>query len=129
MISVSYVSKSQIAGNLGEVLAIRDAAIEHNRKIGVTGCLYCDSNFFFQILEGRRADVMNLLRKVCRDTRHSDIRVIDGLEITKRRFGDSSMKLVNGISNQALSNSFTREGFQMCDRHFLAARINDLESL
>lgn len=115
MISVSHVSKSRIAGNLEEVKLISDTMIECDRETEATGCLYCGSDFF--VVEGRRADVMGLIRKICRDRRHRDIRVIDGLEIEERRLGSWSMKLINGLSNLTLSNAYKRDGFEMSIQH------------
>ena len=129
MIAVTYVSASNVAGDIAEVLRIRDQAITRNKANGVTGVLYCDSEFFFQVLEGERAEVLSTMRRICRDRRHKDVNVIDGKDIEVRRFKNWSMKFVSGISNPAMSQRFDRRSLLNCDRNYLTARLLELAEM
>lgn len=126
MISVSYVSNSCINGDIAKILELQRECNSRNERSGVTGCLYTDSVFFFQILEGDRVPVLSTLRRICRDTRHKDIQIINGTNIEERVFSNWAMKLVNGISNPYLSRVFDRARFLNADRMFIEARTDDL---
>ncbi len=129
MISIAYISVSNVAGAIAEILRIRDRSVARNTKSGITGCLYCDLEVFFQVLEGGQAEVMATMRRICRDQRHKDINVVDGKTIKARRFAQWNMKLVSGISNPVIGERFTRQGFLNCDRNFLSARVVELAEM
>lgn len=93
MISILYVSKSQIAANdtdavIGDILA---DARERNAALGVTGALVFTGTRFAQLLEGDRAAVHGLLDKILLDPRHTDTYVFDEWPIERRVFRSWSM--------------------------------------
>jgi hypothetical protein len=53
-----------------------EQAATNNRKLGVTGLLLCNGVEFMQCLEGPKDVVAGLYKKITRDSRHSDIRLL-----------------------------------------------------
>jgi len=66
----------------------------HNTKLGVTGLLCFNRNYFLQCLEGGRAGVNEVYRKILNDPRHTDAVLLDYREIVKRQFSDWKMGYV-----------------------------------
>lgn len=129
MLTLTYVSDSRVPGDLGEMLRIRNEAAHRNAKTGLTGCLYCDSGFFLQILEGSAVVLLQTMRRITRDRRHRNIQVIDARETNTRRFERWHMKLVNASTDPGFARRFDRAGLVHCDRHYLAARVQELATI
>ena len=75
---------------------------KHNPKNHIGGVLYFSNNFFFQCLEGEQDAVNNLYQKISTDPRHKNVQTISVKRISKRQFGNWSMKYV------ALKDNVTR---------------------
>jgi hypothetical protein len=90
----------------GDAMLVRDIAIEAsqtNRSLDVSGILMAVGDFFLQVLEGQEDTVEELLGKIGRDERHSDIRVLYRGSLPDRIFGQWSMGCVQ--SNQEMVHS------------------------
>ena len=70
---------------------ILDAARRNNPALGVTGLLLFSEGIFYQILEGRRKDVMYLFDKIFTDPRHNNIWLLKQQDVETRDFADWSM--------------------------------------
>lgn len=66
-------------------------AAESNRIAGITGVLLYDGGNFLQILEGEPATVDALFARICQDTRHHHVKLIERVGIEQRNFADWSM--------------------------------------
>ena len=66
-----------------------------NPELGITGVLCHADGVFMQVLEGGREAVNQLYRRICSDTRHTDVILLHYEEITERRFGGWTMGQVN----------------------------------
>jgi len=75
---------------------------KNNPKQHIGGVLYFSNNYFFQCLEGEQEVVNNLYQKLSTDPRHNNVQSISVKRITKRQFGNWSMKYV------ALKDNVTR---------------------
>ncbi|EGF92745.1 sensors of blue-light using FAD family protein [Asticcacaulis biprosthecium C19] len=64
---------------------------ERNMAEGITGMLCYTDDVFLQILEGGRTEVSQLLTRIMRDDRHSDVTLLVFDEIDERAFSDWSM--------------------------------------
>jgi len=61
-------------------------AILKNRRLGVAGCLWFDSNGFMGVLEGERGVVLPLFERIRRDDRHTDVELVADSELSARSF-------------------------------------------
>ncbi|QIR14669.1 BLUF domain-containing protein [Shewanella aestuarii] len=71
----------------------------HNAKQGITGMLCFSNNYFIQCLEGSRESVNETYNKILKDTRHSNIVIIDYSEICSREFSSWDMAYVPATKN------------------------------
>lgn len=77
-----------------ELGAIFSAARSNNKKLGVTGALLTDGDWFVQILEGEESTVQNLFNKIERDPRHERVEVLEEGPVDGRTFSRWSMAMV-----------------------------------
>jgi len=85
---------SQVDRDLFDSKALSDilnSARENNHKLGITGMLICDYYHFLQALEGERDKVTAMYEVIASDERHSDVRLIEGISIAEREFGEWAM--------------------------------------
>ncbi len=88
-----YVSRKALSGvnPEREVAEIVDAARSHNEKMGITGALAATQDHFAQLLEGPSAALDELMEKIERDPRHTEITVLRVDAIWRRRLAGWSM--------------------------------------
>lgn len=76
--------------------------MEKNRRLNITGCLWCGRSSFFQILEGEREVVQSLYATIQGDARHHGVELIEEREIAEREFPRFAMKLIRGDEGDAI---------------------------
>jgi len=59
-----------------------------NRKRRVSGCIFSTAQYFAYVLEGKTADLSQIIKTLCVDGRQSAPRVLIQCAIEFRRFGD-----------------------------------------
>lgn len=92
---VAYISEAiNPSTELAESIA--NAAAKNNKKLQVSGFLYFIGSTFIQILEGKKNDLLPILGKIERDTRHRNIRYIQVTEIQHEHFKDWHMHFIDG---------------------------------
>ena len=74
--------------NVATILAESD---RNNSRDGLTGALAAHGGGYLQVIEGQPEVLDGLLRRLESDPRHKDIRLIDRMPITQRRFSDWTM--------------------------------------
>ena len=84
---------------LGELLA---TARVRNQEQGVSGVLIYHEGSFIQALEGRQEQVENIYKKISKDTRHLESRVLFRGDIPNRDFENWSMGVLPISNNQRL---------------------------
>lgn len=93
--SLAYVSRNAIGGTPMEFRAhvqqILDASRGKNATYDVTGALLFSEGCFAQVLEGPREGVERLYESIRRDTRHSNVEIVEGIDIEQRSFAQWSM--------------------------------------
>ena len=92
---LTYVSKLNALLSEEDIIEIGRLSSINNQKRDVTGILISVHDYFFQILEGEEKIVDELVEKISRDSRHSDITILSsetGCE--ERLFTDWGMKTV-----------------------------------
>jgi len=66
-------------------------AREANSRCGVTGMLIYHDGSFFQVLEGRKGDVLDTLDRIRADTRHAGMIMLENRPCRRSTFPDWSM--------------------------------------
>ena len=92
LVRLIYASRSSgpITDELTEDVLAKSRS--SNPDAGITGVLcVCQSGVFMQVLEGGREEVNLLYGKVLRDTRHTDVTLLEYAELTERRFSSWRM--------------------------------------
>jgi hypothetical protein len=93
--AVIYISKATTTLRPETVQQIANSSAEKNQKADVTGLLLQIGNYFVQILEGEEQTLEKLLRKIERDDRHSELRVIYQKPIRSKTFAQWNMGYFN----------------------------------
>ena len=109
MIQLMYVSERALMTNEQDVTDLVTRARLKNKRLNITGLLACLPNYFFQILEGNRDEIHDLLSVLEQDSRHFGIRVLCETSINHRDFPLWSM------AHFDLDDKFC-ESFQMLER-------------
>lgn len=127
-----YVSDAiGTAGNsllsIAQILGVSDA---NNRRDHLTGLLLFHRGQFMQGIEGARADVDRLVKRLGEDSRHGNLRFLTNAPVEGRRFGVRPMAQVEvkdeiaDLIGDRMLDSLTRS---QVDAVFLAAvELNDL---
>lgn len=76
-VGVTGVSTLSIAQILGE-------SDRNNRRDCVCGCLMFHQGHILQVLEGERADLDRLMRRIMSDPRHTSLRILSDMPIAER---------------------------------------------
>ena len=94
LVRLIYSSQLKANTNPSELARIHNAALSSNPKSGITGTLVFGDDKFIQYIEGERAEINHLFRRIGTDPRHEEITLIDFSEIIEREFNGWHMKLV-----------------------------------
>lgn len=76
-----------------QVLDILREAQQRNKATGITGHLHLQNSLFWQFVEGSHDAVADLLHRLKRDRRHSNVKVLLDRDATDRHLADWSMSL------------------------------------
>lgn len=96
LVRLIYASRSTTPITPNLVTDILAKSRRHNQEAGITGVLcVCHGDVFMQVLEGGREEVNRLYGKLQRDARHTDVVLLDYVEIVERRFSSWQMGRVD----------------------------------
>jgi len=100
---IYYSTVGKIKG-FAEINEILENSKRNNAELSITGMLYFDEKYFLQVLEGDRKNVSELMFKIAKDERHSDIVIVNISEINRRKFHKWNMVYSGGlkIDNETL---------------------------
>jgi len=93
----SQATESMAANGLEQILA---DARTGNEARGITGALVYVDGVFFQILEGEKDVVRNLMASIAHDSRHHSVKVFYEAEVETRVFHSWSMAYLNPTAEQ-----------------------------
>ncbi|NHN26004.1 BLUF domain-containing protein [Flavobacterium jejuense] len=88
---LTYKSKATSRIALDDLNVILERSNLNNSKSNITGCLVFYNDFFIQILEGSKEDVLQIYDKICADDRHHSIELLWQNTAEKRFFVDWNM--------------------------------------
>jgi hypothetical protein len=116
MISLIYVSTATHLLSKEELLDILRVSLRNNEIGPVTGLLLYQGGNFMQVLEGPEEAVMDIFGKIQKDTRHTDIIVLNNEPLEERAFSDWRMAFLNLDDETARAehglSDFLREDFK-----------------
>jgi hypothetical protein len=92
MFSMTYTSEGQHAFDEPELAYLLQRSREWNQGHGLSGLLLYKAGSFMQAIEGDEKTVLKTFRRrIKRDSRHANIRVLNAGEISARQFPDWTM--------------------------------------
>ena len=95
-----------------ELKSILLSSQRNNPPLGVSGALIFNYSYFAQVLEGDRKAITNIFCKVSKDSRHSDIVLLEVEPISERMFVSWNMSFVGGaVSENELRRYATSASF------------------
>ncbi len=94
-----YLSIARPELSAVDVRAILGSAQVRNRRRDVTGILLFTGRHFVQVLEGRSADLEDLLRIILSDTRHGGLNIMSRTAISQRRYGAWAMAFIECLDD------------------------------
>ncbi len=100
LVQLVYVSAATTPFGSEQLETLLQRARSHNATLGISGVLLFHEGTFFQVLEGKRADVQGLFDMIVRDPRHNNVLVLVQRETDHRNFGNWSMGFIR--SRQAM---------------------------
>ena len=92
---VIYVSSASEKLKPADLPAILQKAREFNLKSEISGLLIFHDQTFVQVLEGPKASVELLLKKIFSDPRHRNVKQLLKKDLEKKEFDDWSMGFVD----------------------------------
>ncbi len=102
-IYISVPSSQFRPPDLPDILAV---AREHNSKVGISGLLLFHGGSFVQVLEGPKADVEALLKRIAADPRHDKMKLLLQKDVEKKEFEEWSMGFVDSQSVASKQKGF-----------------------
>lgn len=96
-----YISQAARKMSSEDLLDILKIAKEKNQKIDVTGSLFYNGGWFLQVLEGPLSTLNLLYKKIEKDPRHKNSRILYNQPATFRTFTRWSMNMTNLDDRQA----------------------------
>lgn len=72
----------------------------NNARMNLTGMLHYNGDHFIQVIEGGRAEVSALYHRIARDPRHSNIILINCVDVRERLFPEWMMGLHEGMTDK-----------------------------
>ena len=111
-----YVSYAGAPLSTLEMMKLLDTARERNLRAGISGLMFHHRGLFFQLLEGPRERVEEIMTSIARDPRHAGISyLVRGSNPTGRIFSVWAMGFfeLNPLTEQNLSTLNTEEMAQI----------------
>ncbi len=91
MIQVSYISSATEPWATPELLGLLQSCREYNAGRGVTGMLLYGNATFLQVLEGEERVIDDLVERIRKDPRHTNLQILHRKTIERRQYSDWSM--------------------------------------
>ncbi len=80
-------------------------AAAKNKALGITGALAFNGRNFCQVLEGEEQPVLDLVKQIEGDPRHSGFKLLDRKEVIGPHFADWSMQRVKDLEFSTVINA------------------------
>ncbi|QWD68692.1 BLUF domain-containing protein [Polynucleobacter sp. VK25] len=98
LVELSYLSEAVSDMSFLGLMRLLESARAFNQKHGVTGILFYDNQQFAQIIEGERASVMKVWKRIQEDKRHHRVELLEIKEISEKSYPDWLLRFYGGES-------------------------------
>jgi hypothetical protein len=78
-----------------DLTSIIEKSVANNKLKDITGMLMKNGEFFIQLLEGKKENVIFVFNKIQHDRRHNHVKILIKEEINTRLFPNWNMGLIN----------------------------------
>jgi hypothetical protein len=96
LVELSYLSEAVSDMSFLGLMRLLESARAFNQKNGISGILLYDNQQFGQIIEGERASIMKVWKRIQEDKRHHRIELLEIREISERSFPDWLLRFYGG---------------------------------
>lgn len=96
LVELSYLSEAVSDMSFLGLMRLLESARAFNQKNGISGILLYDNQQFAQIIEGERASIMKVWKRIQEDKRHHRIELLEIREISERSFPDWLLRFYGG---------------------------------
>ena len=119
-----YTSRPAGPQHAFEVMSILETSRRNNQRDDVSGVLFCNASTFVQLLEGPAVAVNTTFQRICRDERHTDVRLLWYGEVQERQFPGWYMRSLGPAEAQAVD--FDKLGSGELDEDEIRDLVSDL---
>ena len=96
LVELSYLSEAISDMSFLGLMRLLESARTFNQKNGITGILLYDNQQFGQIIEGERANLMKVWKRIQEDKRHHRVELLEIREISERSFPEWLLRFYGG---------------------------------
>lgn len=96
LVELSYLSEAISDMSFLGLMRLLESARAFNQQNGISGILLYDNQQFGQIIEGERASVMKVWKRIQEDKRHHRVELLEIREISERSFPDWLLRFYGG---------------------------------
>lgn len=96
LVELSYLSEAVSDMSFLGLMRLLESARAFNQQNGITGILLYDNQQFGQIIEGERANIIKVWKRIQEDKRHHRIELLEIREISERSFPDWLLRFYGG---------------------------------
>jgi len=113
LFQLTYISQATFEDDIQnnvrpEVSRILLQSRKNNPIVGVVGALYYKNGYFFQVLEGPKFEVEGLYKKIEKDPRHKNSKILTSRPIKHSGFNNWSMKY--GLKDDDVNDLLNKNG-------------------
>lgn len=91
LLELTYVSEPAESMSFLGLMRLLYHSYENNQAQGITGALIYENDRFGQVIQGGEAAIQALWKKIQKDGRHKNVRLIDSKILTDRTFSKWTM--------------------------------------
>ena len=93
---LTYLSEAVSDMSFLGLMRLLESARAFNQEHGITGILFYDNQQFGQIIEGERANIMKVWKRIQEDKRHHRVELLEIREISERTYPEWLLRFYGG---------------------------------
>ena len=96
LVELTYLSEAVSDMSFLGLMRLLESARAFNQEHGITGILFYDNQQFGQVIEGERANIMKVWKRIQEDKRHHRVELLEIREITERTYPEWLLRFYGG---------------------------------
>ena len=96
LVELTYLSEAVSDMSFLGLMRLLESARAFNQEHGITGILFYDNQQFGQIIEGERANIMKVWKRIQEDKRHHRVELLEIREISERTYPEWLLRFYGG---------------------------------